>query len=114
VNGFLFDENIPCQTTLSASLPVLHATDLRSSISDSEIWTYAKQNSLVVVTKDTDFSNRIMVSTPPPWIVHLRFGNLKRKEYHSFLRRVWPQVEQLLPLHKLINVYFDRIEAIQG
>jgi hypothetical protein len=39
---------------------------------------------------------------------------LKRKEYHSFLRRVWPQVEQLLPLHKLINVYFDRIEAIQG
>lgn len=114
MNGFLFDENIPRQTTFTASLPIAHATDLGSSISDSDIWSYAKSHSLVIVTKDTDFSNRIMVSSPPPWIVHLRFGNLRRRDYHTFFARVWPQIEKLLPAHKLINVYFDRIEGIQG
>lgn len=83
-------------------------------MSDSDIWTHAKKHSLAIVTKDTDFSNRIIVSSPPPWIVHLRFGNLERKDYHAFLRRVWPRIEGLLPAHKLINVYFDRIEGIQG
>jgi len=113
VRGFLFDENIPRQTTLAASLPIVHATDLGSGISDSDIWAYARQHALAIITKDTDFSNRIIVSTPPPWIVHLRFGNLKRREYHAFLSRVWPQIEKLLPAHKLINVYFERIEGIQ-
>ena len=65
----------------------------------------------VIVTKDTDFSDRILVSMPPPWIVHLRFGNICRKEFHRFLASVWPQIESLLPTHKLVCVYTNRIEA---
>ena len=65
----------------------------------------------VIVTKDTDFSDRILGSMPPPWIVHLRFGNVCRKEFHRFLASVWPQIESLLPAHKLVCVYTDRIEA---
>jgi hypothetical protein len=30
------------------------------------------------------------VSMPPPWIVHLRFGNIRREEFHRFLASVWP------------------------
>lgn len=51
------------------------------------------------------------MSTPPPWIVHLRFGNMRRKEFHRFLAAVWPQVESLLPANKLVCVYANRIEA---
>ena len=65
----------------------------------------------VIVTKDADFSDRILVSTPPPWIVHLRFGNMRRQEFHRFLAALWPQVEALLPANKLVCVYADRIEA---
>lgn len=114
MNGFLFDENIPRKVLFRPSLPVIHATDLGSGITDTDIWSYAKSHSLVVITKDSDFSNRIMVSSPPPWIVHLRFGNLRRREYHVFFQRVWPRIELLLPAHKLINVFLNRIEAIQG
>ena len=64
------------------------------------------------MTKDADFSGRIILQTPPPWIVHLRFGNLRRREFHAVLARVWPQVEALLPTHKLVNVYPDRVEAV--
>ena len=54
-----------------------------------------------------------MLSAPPPWIVHLRFGNLRRKEYHALLAKMWPHIEALLPTHKLICVYADRIEAFR-
>ena len=114
VKGFLFDENVPHQIKLVASLPITHVLDLGQSLLDSDIWKHARMTSLAIVTKDTDFANRIMVSCAPPWIVHLRFGNLRRKDYHSFLARVWPNVEKLLPEHKLVSVYLNRIEAIKG
>ena len=55
---------------------------------------------------------RIIASTPPPWVVHLRFGNLRRSEFHIRLARAWPQVEALLKTHKLVNVYLDRVEGV--
>ena len=32
---------------------------------------------------------------------------------NAFPARVWPQIEALLPAHKLVNVYLDRIEAVR-
>jgi predicted nuclease of predicted toxin-antitoxin system len=111
VKGFLLDENLPGGLTFTPSLPVSHALDLGANPTDSELWFHAKSRQLVIVTKDADFSDRVLVSTPPPWIVHLRFGNMRRKEFHRFLAAVWPQVESLLPANKLVCVYADRIEA---
>jgi predicted nuclease of predicted toxin-antitoxin system len=113
VKGFLFDENVPCKLTFAPSLPVESATALGKSASDTAVWQHARARQLVIVSKDTDFSNRIMVSAPPPWVVHLRIGNVRKREFHRFLQAVWPQIERLLPAHKLINVYLDRIEAVQ-
>ena len=112
MKGFLFDENIPGRLTFSPALPFSHASTLGSATSDTIIWQHARKNSLVIVTKDADFSHRIMLSSPPPWIVHLRFGNMRKNDFHSFLARQWPQIESLLPDNKLISVYQDRIEAI--
>lgn len=75
MRGFLFDENTPRRLTFSPGLPVCHSKDLGDSPSDTEIWNYARREELVIVSKDADFSNRIMLSNPPPWIVRLRFGN---------------------------------------
>lgn len=96
VRGFLFDENVPRLVSLTASLPVSHVTDLGESLMDSDIWTYAREHSLVIVTKDADFSNRIMVSATPPWIIHLRFGNMRRRDFHAFLARIWSKIEDCL------------------
>jgi predicted nuclease of predicted toxin-antitoxin system len=111
VKGFLLDENLPARLTFAPSLPLCHVSELGANPSDSQIWEYAHSNRQVVVTKGTDFSDRILVSSPPPWIVHLRFGNMRRKDFHEFLSGVWPKVEGLLPDHKLVCVYRDRIEA---
>ncbi len=113
MKGFLFDENIPSRLTFTPSLPIIHSNDLGPSLSDTSLWEYGRNNNYVIVTKDTDFTNRIILSTSPPWIVHLRIGNMRKREFHSFLARIWAQVEGLLPLNKLVIVYADRIEAIR-
>jgi predicted nuclease of predicted toxin-antitoxin system len=111
MNGFLLDENLPTRLIFSPSLPVNHAREFGENPTDSELWDLAAAGRWVIITKDTDFSDRILVSSPPPWIVHLRFGNMRRKEFHRFLASVWPQVESLLPTHKLVCIYVNRIEA---
>jgi len=113
VKGFLFDENLPLNLQFTPSLPVIHVTNLGNSLSDSEIWQYAIANDLVIVTKDVDFSDRIIISNPPPRVVHLRFGNLRKRDFHSFLKGIWSEIEELLEEHKLINVYLTKIEAIE-
>jgi predicted nuclease of predicted toxin-antitoxin system len=93
-------------------LPVFHAADVGRNPSDSQLWEFARKHDLVIVSKDADFSDRIIIQTPPPRVVHLRFGNLRKNDFHARLARVWPQVETLLKSHKLVNVYADRIEGI--
>ena len=112
MNGFLLDENLPSRLRFPLPLPVKHSTDLGGSPSDTEIWNYAKANGLVIISKDADFSDRIAAEQPPPWVIHLRVGNLRKREFHAFLERNWATIYSLLPAHKLLNVYFDRVEAI--
>ncbi len=112
MKGFIFDENLPRRISFTPSHPVTHVETLGASPEDAAVWGYARQGELVIVTKDADFSDRILLSQPPPWVVHLRIGNLRRADFHAFLARIWPQVETLLPAHKLVNVYADRIEAV--
>ena len=88
------------------------AVQSRPESFDSQIWEFGKKRDLVIVTKDADFSDRIMASCPPPRVVHLRFGNLRRSEFHAALARRWPQIESLLKTSKLVNVYIDRLEGI--
>ena len=89
-----------------------HVEALGRSLDDAAVWSHALANELVIVSKDADFSERILLAQPPPWVVHLRIGNMRRRDFHAFLARVWPQVESLLPGHKLVNVFADRIEAV--
>src|SRR5712672_2905117 len=110
MKGFFFDENLPSRIRFTPSLPIIPASALSPGATDTEIWEFARVRQLVIVSKDADFSERIILHTPPPWVVHLRFGNLRRNEFHTLLGRVWSQVETLLKTHKLVNVYTDRVE----
>jgi predicted nuclease of predicted toxin-antitoxin system len=112
MKGWLLDQNLPARLTFTPVLPVIPATSLSRNPTDSVLWDHARENELAIVTKDADFSGRIILQTPPPWIVHLRFGNLRRREFHAVLAWAWPQLEALLPAHKLVNVYADRVEAV--
>jgi predicted nuclease of predicted toxin-antitoxin system len=112
MKGYLFDGNVPSRLRFSPKLPMVPLAKAGRHPSDSQIWAFARKHDLVIVSKDTDFSDRIMASSPPPRVVHLRFGNLRRDDYHALLARRWTQIESLLKTCKLVNVYPDRLEGI--
>jgi predicted nuclease of predicted toxin-antitoxin system len=113
MKGFLFDENLPARLRFSPKLPIVPASKAGRNPTDSQIWEFARRHDLVIVSKDADFSDRIITNSPPPWVVHLRFGNLRKNDFHTLLARVWPQIEMLLKSHKLVNVYSNRLEGIR-
>jgi predicted nuclease of predicted toxin-antitoxin system len=113
MNGILLDENLPRKVTFQSRLPITHASSLGASPGDSSIWEFARAHSLIILTKDTDFSPRIMLTDPPPWVVWIRFGNMRKRDFHALLARVWGRVETLLPAHKLIQIHRNCIEAVR-
>jgi predicted nuclease of predicted toxin-antitoxin system len=112
MKGYLFDGNVPSRLRFSPKLPIIPLSNVSRNPSDSQIWDFARRNDLVIVSKDADFSDRIITSSPPPRVVHLRFGNLRRNKYHTMFARRWLQIESLLKTNKLINVYAERLEGI--
>lgn len=110
---YVIDENLPYYFKLWNNPDFIHIFDLPNISTDEEIWEYAKKNNLTIITKDADFSNKIMLSSPPPKIVHLKIGNMKITELFDFLNAIWSLILVELENHKLINVFKDRIESLE-
>ena len=109
----LLDENVPRLRAIPTELDVRHVLSLGKSLSDTNIWDYAKEHDAVILTKDADFSHRISLSDPPPRIVRLQLGNLRYRDLVNFIEKVWPEIEKLLASAKLVNVLHDRLEGIR-
>ena len=74
---YLIDVNLPYYFSIWNTPEYIHQKDICDDWSDERIWTYAKENNLTIVSKDSDFSNRIMLKEPPPKVIHIRIGNMK-------------------------------------
>lgn len=110
---YLVDVNLPYRFSLWKSDDYIHQTDISDEWTDTQIRNYAKENNLTSITKDADFSNRIIFHTPPPKVIHIRFGNPKMREFFTVTTAIWNDVLELSETHKLVNVFRDRIEAIE-
>ncbi|WPL18277.1 hypothetical protein Thiowin_03343 [Thiorhodovibrio winogradskyi] len=47
--------------------------DLGETLTDTQIRTYAAERDMIIVSKDTNFSDRVLVSEPPPRVIHIRY-----------------------------------------
>lgn len=112
MSRFLVDENLPFKSTVWSGSDVEFVGSTFRSGSDSAIWEHAKLNDLTIVTKDSDFSYRILTTLPPPRIIHIRFGNLRLKEFNALIEKHWNAVKRLSATHKPVNVFADRIEGV--
>ncbi len=52
---------------------------------DSQIWTFAKQNNFIILTKDNDFEAMSRLFGCPPKVIHLICGNKSTSEIISIL-----------------------------
>lgn len=110
---FLIDVNLPYHFSLWNNSEYIHVKDINDEWKDREIWNYAKENELTIITKDSDFSNRILLREAPPKVIHIRFGNVNMKTFFELMTKHWNTVIELNYNHKLVNVYSDRIEGIE-
>jgi len=87
----LFDENLSHQLVrlLADIFPdSRHVRDVGlKSADDPVVWQYAKQQRLVIVSKDSDLHQRSFVLGHPPKLVWVRLGNCSTSEVEDLLRR---------------------------
>ena len=64
-------------------------------VEDTQIWSYAKRNGYIIVTKDTDFIDLLEVNGFPPKVVLLRTGNNRSQAILELLIRIKPMIMDL-------------------
>jgi predicted nuclease of predicted toxin-antitoxin system len=110
---FLIDVNLPYRFKLWHGEDFVYVRDMDERMSDSVIWKYARENGLTIVTKDSDFSNRILSVSPPPRVIQVRFGNLKMQSFEIVVSKFWDVAVELSKVNKVVFIYSDRVECIQ-
>jgi len=109
---YLIDINLPYYFSLWNNENYIHQSDISNTAEDTEIWGYAKKNNLTILTKDADFSNRIILAQPPPRVIHIKIGNATVRDFHNILNSIWDDVLALSNSHKLVTVFKDKVEAM--
>ena len=113
MNGFLIDANLPLLRSLPTRLRVVGSRELfPGEAEDIVLWSYAREHQLAIVTKDADFASRVLLEGPPPWVVHLKVGNMRKNDLLLFIECHWARIEALVPRHRLIRVSAEEIVAL--
>ena len=66
-----------------------------------------------MVTRDTDFFDRLSLFGPPPKVVWFRGGKMKRKLIVDLVHRQWSDVLKLLKENDLVEIHPDRLETFK-
>ena len=109
---YLIDANLPYYFSLWANDEYIHVKDINDEWSDSQIWQYAKERNLTIVTKDVDFSDRMLLNEPPPRVIHIKLGNMKMKAFHALISSIWEEVCELSKHCKLVRLFEKRVDGI--
>lgn len=103
----LIDENLPDR------FKIWHGPDYENvpreipAWSDERVWQHARRKQQVVVTKDVDFQDRILLLGPPPRVVHFNVGNLRAAQLAALVATVWPLVVTLLTDEAVFLIVVD-------
>ncbi len=109
---YLVDANLPYYFSIWNASEYIHVFDIDDTWTDEQIWNYAGQHNLTIISKDSDFSHRIIASEAPPRVIHTRLGNMSIKELRQRLIPAWERACDLSRDYKLVNIFTDHIEGI--
>ena len=92
---YLIDENLPNgRIPVWRSADFVHQLTIEPSRHDFNIWRYAAERSLTIITKDTDFATLALTRTPPPRVIVLRLGAMRLRQMRDFLEENWAAINK--------------------
>ncbi|BDQ03596.1 DUF5615 family PIN-like protein [Ignavibacterium sp.] len=110
---FLIDVNLPKRFSFFNKSNFHFVADLDPRMSDMQLWEYALNNNLVIVTKDTDFYNLSISSLKKPKVIYLQLGNIKISDLHKFFEKNWSDIISHLNDASMIIVQQNKIISIK-
>jgi predicted nuclease of predicted toxin-antitoxin system len=79
---------------------------------DSEIWQRAKAENLIIMSKDVDFYDRVLLLGPPPQVIHVSVGNCSNTRLLEILALEWNEIELALSSgSRLISITHEKLEV---
>jgi predicted nuclease of predicted toxin-antitoxin system len=109
---FIVDVNPPKYFRYFNSPQFIHVFDINDEWTDRQLWDYALQNNLIILTKDSDFYNRSIVSTIKPKVVYFQIGNTTLKELHLYFEKNWLFILNALQNNFLVVAYPDSVQTV--
>lgn len=110
---FVVDANLPQTYNLWKGDNFVYAVHLKIDGDDTLIWNYCKKNNLTILSRDKDFADRILLSNPPPKVIHFRLGNILFAQFRELIDQQWERICFFNLNYKLVIVYPDSIEGIK-
>ena len=83
-----------------------------SKMSDTDIWKLALTEGYVILTKDSDFYMRSMVSKQKPKVVYFKLGNMRLTDLENYFEAYWLQILRALENNSLVIARIDRIDIM--
>ena len=112
VAKYLVDVNLPKKFSFFNSEEFLHVVDIDPCWSDKEIWNYALENNLVLLTKDSDFYLKSINGKPLPKIIYFKLGNMTVKQLHEYFNINWDKLKTFISKYFLVIAYSDKIQVM--
>jgi len=110
----LIDENLPASLVRRLPADAVHATTLGVSVSDRSLWEMARDQGRDILTRDADFFDRLMLEGPPPRVIWVRLGNLRRTTLEDMLVARWSKILALLERFELVEIHPNETEGISA
>lgn len=78
-----------------------------NTATDRTVWEYARNDDFIIVTKDVDFSELLLLYGFPPKIIWIRRGNCSTHTIEALLRDHFEAIETMSddPLTGIITLY---------
>lgn len=99
MKALLFDHNLSpklVQRLIDLYPGSIHVQALGlAAAQDRAVWEYARLHDLILVTKDADFSELLLLQGFPPKIIWIRRGNCSTQTIETLLRDNFEAIEMM-------------------
>ncbi len=110
---FLVDVNLPKNFSFFNNEAFIHQSDIGSDWEDEKIWQYARENNLVILTRDADFYFKCLVDSRVK-VIKFKLGNIRIRELHLFFQMYWTTITDQLDSAQLIQVSASEVKVVIG